>query len=172
MKRLVSGAIGSGKSTAVRGAMHRLDWRNPAGFFTHWGGAGRGARTLMLETWDGHVVPIAHRVAQPAVPGGLPYELDGPAFAGAAIASLLPAAAGHPVVIDELGLMEWDSAEFIHALVEVFRGPAPVLAVIQQRALDRWRALLDADAAAPLLLVEPATRDTLPERIAAQFRRA
>jgi nucleoside-triphosphatase THEP1 len=108
-------------------------------------------------------------VAEPAAPGGLPYELDAPAFAGAALASLLPAANGYPVVIDELGLIELGSAEFIAALAEVFRGPAPVLAVVQHRALDRWRPLLDPAGAAPRFDVGPATRDALPGQIAAVF---
>jgi nucleoside-triphosphatase len=169
MKVLVSGDIGSGKSTVVRAAMARLGWAEPAGFFTHWGGEGRGARTLFLETWTGAIQPIAHRLAAPAAPDRLPYELDAPVFHGAAIASLLPAANGHPVVIDELGLIELGSAEFIAALAEVFRGPAPVLAVVQRRALDRWRPLLDPAAAAPRFDVDPATRDALPGQIAAVF---
>lgn len=170
MKVIVVGDIGSGKSTAVRAAMARMGWERPGGFFTHWAGQGRGAQTLHLETWDGEDCPIAHRVAEPVAPGGLCYALDGPTFLGAALASLLPAAAGRPVAIDELGLIELGAAEFAAAVAKLFRGPAPVLAVVQRRALDRWLEIVGRDRVDHLLDVDPATRDALPGRIAALFR--
>jgi len=172
-KVILSGEIGSGKSTAVRAAMARLGWRNPAGFFTHWGGADRGAPVLVLETWRGECRPVARRVAAPVAPGGLPYQLDAEAFRAAAAAGLEPAAGGDPVVIDELGLIELGAEDVAGALAELFRGPAPVLAVIQRRALDRWLERLGPGAAAaPRFDVEAATRDALPERIAAVFLRS
>lgn len=65
MKLIVSGGIGSGKSTAVRAAMRELGWEQPAGFFTHWAGRGRGADVLHLETWTGESVPVARRIRKP-----------------------------------------------------------------------------------------------------------
>jgi nucleoside-triphosphatase THEP1 len=172
-KVLVSGEIGSGKSTVVRAAMARLGWRTPAGFFTHWGGADRGAPVLVLETWAGECRPVARRVAAPVAPGGLPYQLDAEAFRAAAAAGLKPAAGGHPVVIDELGLIELGANGFAGVLAELFRGPAPMLAVIQRRALGAWLDRLGpGGAAAHRFDVETATRDTLPERIAAAFLRS
>ena len=37
-KVILTGAIGSGKSTVLRAAMQRLGWATPAGYFTHWDG--------------------------------------------------------------------------------------------------------------------------------------
>ncbi len=166
MKVVVTGGIGAGKSTVVRAAMSRLGWERPAGFFTHWGGAGRGADVLHIETWGGERRPMARRVAAPAGPGGAPYELDG-GFAPFAAAAL--AAAG-PVVIDELGGIELGSGEFVAEVVKGFAGPGPVLAVIQRRALERWLDLLGRDRVGRVVEVEPAGRDGMPAEIAALFR--
>ena len=169
-KVIVSGDIGSGKSTAIRATLARLGWQKPGGFFTHWGKAERGGAVLFLETWSGAVHPIAHRIAAPAKPGGLPYELDATVFNRVAMTSLQPAAAGQPVVIDELGLIELGAATFVQALANLFQSPAPVVAVIQRRALDAWLDQLGAGGrTARRFDVEAATRYALPLQLAAAF---
>ena len=169
MNAIVYGDIGVGKSTAVRAAMKHLGWTAPAGFFTHWDGQGRGADVLFIETWTGDKRPLARRIAAPAVPGGLAYALEADAARWAADA-LAAAAPGTPVVLDELGLIELAAPEFAAAVAAAFRGPAPVLAVIQHRALARWLGLLDSPTAERRFRVDPATRDALPAQIAALFR--
>lgn len=169
MNVIVYGDIGAGKSTAVRAAMKHLGWTAPAGFFTHWDGQARGAEVLFIETWAGEKRPFARRIAAPAVPGGLAYALEADAARWAAD-GLAAAAPGTPVVFDELGLIELASPEFAAAVVAAFRRPAPVLAVIQHRALARWIGLLDPKTAEHLFRVDPATRDALPAQIAALFR--
>lgn len=148
--------------------MNLLGWAGPGGFHTHWGGAGRGAQILYFETWGGEQHPMAHRVA--AAPGALPYELDRANFTRLAVDSLADAASGRPVVLDELGLIELDAAGFPEAVARLFRSPAPVLAVIQRRALDRWLEVIGRDRVARVLELEPANRDALPRQIAALFR--
>lgn len=166
-KVILTGAIGSGKSTVVRATMRRLGWDRPAGFFTHWGGAARGAGILYFETWAGERRPMARRRAESGAAGNPPYELDG-GFAVRAAAGFSSVAAG-PVVIDELGLVEADSADFAAAVARLFRGPAPVLAVIQERALARWLGVV-GPAAHPLVFrVEAASRAGLPETLVARF---
>jgi len=168
MKIVVSGGIGLGKSTAVRAAMKQLGWNEPGGFFTHWGGAGRGAAILYVETWAGEVHPMARRVSAPVGPETLPYELDLAQFNRVAIGSVsMP---GRPVVIDELGMLERDATDFARALVEIFRGPAPVLAVIQHRALESWMRLIGPENITHLLTVDVKTRDALPGQIARRFQ--
>ena len=170
MKVVLSGAIGSGKSTVVRAVMRRMGWSAPAGFCTHWGGADRGAPVLHLETWHGERGPLARRISAPATPDGLPYQLDMTTITGIAIASLAPAAESHPVVIDELGLIELGAVAFTEALAQLFLGPGPVLAVIQHRALERWLPIVGPDRIDRVVMVEPGTRDALPGQIAALFR--
>ena len=170
MKVIVTGELGAGKSTVVRSALKKLGWVAPGGFFTHWDGAGRGADTLCFETWSGEKHPMARRVAVPAGAGGLPYELDRANFTRLAVASLADAAGGRPVVLDELGLIELDAAEFPEAVAKLFRGTAPVLAVIQQRALERWLGILGPRVEPRILRVEPATRAALSAEIVALFK--
>ena len=169
MKAIVTGDLGVGKSTAIRAAMKQLGWTKPAGFFTHWDGQARGADVLFIETWAGEKRPFARRLAAPAAPGGLAYALEADAarWAADALAATDPET---PVVLDELGLIELAAPEFAASVAQLFRGPAPVLAVIQRRALERWLGLLDPKAAEHLLPVDPATRAALPARIAALFR--
>ena len=170
MKVVVTGEIGSGKSTVVRAAMAALRWEKPEGFFTHWGGEARGAPVLYLETWHGERGPLARRISTPATPNGLPYQLDMATIEGMAMASLARAAERPPVVIDELGLIELGAMEFTDALAQQFRGPGPVLAVIQQRALERWLPLVGPGQIDRVVSVEPGTRDALPGQIAALFK--
>lgn len=166
-KIVVSGGIGSGKSTVVRAAMQRLGWELPGGFCTHWAGAGRGAQQLYFETWDGARHLMARR--KPAAPDVVPYELDRANFVRHAVASLAEAAAGRPVVIDELGLIELDAAGFPEAVAALFRGDAPVLAVIQRRALERWLEILGPENMTHRCEATPETRAGLPARIAGWF---
>lgn len=169
MKVFLHGAVGSGKSTAVRAALALLGWNRPAGFFTHWNGADRGAGAVFVETWTGARRRMARRVERPVGPGGLPYELD-PGFANFALAALAGSDPAVPVVVDELGLIEWAAADFASAVARTLRGPAPVLAVVQERARARWQGVLDPENAARWLPVDSATRNDLPGRIAACFR--
>ena len=166
MKVVVHGEIGAGKSTAVRAAMNLLGWPRPAGFFTHWNGRARGAEELWLETWAGERCVLARR--RTAAGGGYSYALE-PGIEQVVIASLHSAAGEGPVVIDELGWTELAAPEFMAAVAEVFRGPAPVLAVIQERALAQWLEAIGAGVQPRLLRAEPATRDDLPGAIAACF---
>ena len=166
-KIVLSGGIGSGKSTVVRAAMQLLGWKQPSGFFTHWDGAERGAQRLYFETWSGERHLMARRM--PAAPDAVPYELDGAKFVRLAVASLAEAAAGRPVVIDELGLIELDAAGFPEAVARLFRGDAPVLAVIQQRALDRWLEAIGRARVTRRVDATPANRDALPAQIAGWF---
>ena len=166
-KIVLSGDIGSGKSTAVRAAMQQLDWTEPGGYRTHWGGEGRGAPNLYFETWGGERHLMARRAA--AAPGAVPYELDRANFTRLAAAGLAAAAPGRPVVIDELGVIELEATGFPEAVARLFRGPAPVLAVIQRRALEKWLEIIGAENVTHRCEVAPATRAALPAQIAAWF---
>ena len=86
------------------------------------------------------------------------------------MASLADAASGRPVVLDELGVIELDAAGFPEAVAGLFRSSGPVLAVIQQRALDRWLEVIGRDRVTQVLELEPATRGALPRQIAALFQ--
>jgi NTPase len=165
---IVTGAIQAGKSTVARAVMAQLGWVAPAGFFTHWGGVERPAPEIFIEPWTGGAQVMAHQLPARTGPDGLPYALEVNSFSNTARASLPQD--GRPVVVDELGVLELGSDEFSSAFAEVVRGPSPVLVVIQERALDRWRNRLGLEASFPLVKVTPENRRSLPAQIVRLFR--
>ncbi|NLB66164.1 MAG: hypothetical protein GX803_06830 [Lentisphaerae bacterium] len=170
---VVTGPIGSGKSTVARAAMELLGWTRPVGFRTHWGGAERGAPVLYLEPWGGASIAIARRVADTAEEGEAPYELDADVFHSAALPCLEAGAADRPVVVDELGPIELRAASFVAGVRAAFRAEIPWLAVIQERALERWLAhLRETGTPFTVMVVDAANRNDLPRRIAALLQPA
>ena len=136
-KVVVTGGLGVGKSTAARAALELLGWERPAGFFTHWGGKGRGAETLYCEAWSGERWTMARRIAGGGTGGTVPYELDAE-FERRAAGWLADAGGGRPAAIDELGMVELGATGFVRAVGGLFCGDGPVLAVVQERALAGW----------------------------------
>jgi nucleoside-triphosphatase THEP1 len=163
---VVTGGIGCGKSTVAREAMRRLGWERPAGFFTHWDGGGRGADSLWLESWDGERIAMARRTSGGSGAEAPPYALDSARAVTASARALAGAAAGRPVAIDELGLIELDAPEFVRAVLAALRAPTPALVVVQERALARWMEAGLRDAGATCLAVDLDNRDGMPARIA------
>ena len=161
MKIVVTGEIGCGKSTAVRHAMDALNWRNPAGFFTR-----REPDALHIGAWRGGCVPFARRAGHPS------YEPDLDAFSRFALPTLATSSEVEPVVMDELGVLELPSSQLAAAIAALFLRPNPVLAVVQQRALESWQAIIGRANLDEVLLVDVNNRDAMPARIAALFRAA
>ncbi|MBP7831171.1 MAG: hypothetical protein KA248_14785 [Kiritimatiellae bacterium] len=155
---MLTGAIGSGKSAAVRAIMARLGWREPAGFFTS-----RRPGALVLQSWRGEGGPCARRddARKP------PYEVIPEVFTGFAVKCLGTGRA--PAILDELGVLELDLPVFTRAVADLFTRDGPVLAVIQERALDRWRDIIGASKIHRVFRVEAGNRDRLPEDIATAF---
>ncbi|HOW97492.1 MAG TPA: nucleoside-triphosphatase [Kiritimatiellia bacterium] len=159
MKIVLTGAIGAGKSTVVREVMSRLGWREPAGFCTR-----RQRDEVIVETWRGERRVCARRQDGRAPP----YEVMPGAFADFAVKCL--GAGREPVVLDELGLLELEVMEFTGAVADLFRRDGPVLAVIQERALQRWREIIGAANIRRVCRVEAENRDRLPDEICARLR--
>ena len=164
-KVILTGAIGSGKSTVLRAAMQRLGWATPAGYFTHWDGQPRGAQTLYAESWRGERIPMAHRRAPCGGPDAMPPYVLTPDFIPFAATHLTVSEPGQPVVVDELGLIELETAPIITAVSAHFRAANPVWVVIQQRALGKWRLHVPELSAATIFAVTPKNRADLPASI-------
>ncbi len=168
MNVVISGEIGAGKSTVVRDVMRRMGWSAPGGFFTHWGGGERGSDALNVSTWGGESHLMARRRMGKAGLEQVPYELEADGFCRIAIPSFR--VLQQPVVIDELGMIELDSPEFSEAVANLFQCSVPVLAVIQARAMKRWRSILGPKGVDHSFQVTSFTREVLSEQITALFR--
>jgi len=171
MKIAITGPIGSGKSTVVRAVMDRLGWRQPAGFLTRRNTDQRPAPALLLETWEGASCVFAQWRKSSLNEGGPHYAADVSAINRFAVEHMANVPAETPVVLDELGVLELSAETFTRAVAALFRRPDLVLAVIQQRALDRWLAIIGQKNIDHVFKVERGNRDRLPAEISALLKK-
>ena len=130
---VVSGPIGCGKSTWVRGEMARRGWKAEEirGYRTYWAGERGAGGHLELATWDGRVSWRGKSRAG----GGRP---DGEGLAAAALAALEEGAGRRVLVIDELGVLEAGDARLKEAVAEAVAVSREGIVVVQERAMGVW----------------------------------
>lgn len=139
MRIMVTGPLHSGKSTLVRNVIGRLGWTAPAGWVSRREELEPGQPVVTLSTWDGATRQVVARWSGPtAAPGAPPFTPDAAAWDRYALQHLRDLPPGQPVVLDELGLLEWPAAACVAAVAGLFDRAAPLLAVVQERALDSW----------------------------------
>lgn len=129
---LLTGAPGSGKTTVLRRVVGQLE-RPAGGFYTEEIRAGGVRQGFEIVTLAGRRATLAHVDI-----GGRPrvskYGVDITALEAVAVAAIQEArAAGHLVVVDEIGPMEILSAPFREAVLEALHSESPVLGTIVQR---------------------------------------
>jgi hypothetical protein len=134
MKRVVTGAQESGKSTRLRAWMAEAGWKAPAGFRTWWEGDRRDGGKLMVGPWDG---AWAEEVGERG-------RLDGAKLAAAALRALDGVKAGERLVIDELGVLEAGDEALRRRVEELWAAAEEGILVVQERALGAWRGLGEA----------------------------
>ncbi|HEX4824623.1 MAG TPA: nucleoside-triphosphatase [Candidatus Polarisedimenticolaceae bacterium] len=129
-KLLLTGDPGSGKTTAIRRVVERLDGRIPmCGFFTE--ELREGSRRVGFRgvTLDGRDFLLAHvRSAGSARIG--PYGVDLQGLETIGLASTVPAGPGTLVVVDEIGKMECLSESFKARMIELLDDASPLLATV------------------------------------------
>ncbi|MFQ5829510.1 MAG: NTPase [Candidatus Methylomirabilia bacterium] len=161
---LLTGRPGVGKTTCLRKVLDLLG--APAGgFLTDEIREGGRRVGFALVTLDNRRATLAHidRSGAPRV-GKYGVNLDAldhlgvPAIRGAVRSRRL-------VVIDEIGKMEMAAPAFREAVDEALKGPAPVLGTILA-ASHPWADRVKAHARVQLIEVTPATRESLPRRLA------
>ena len=171
MKVLLTGGIGSGKSTAVSRVLDLLGEPHPAGFRTrpvYREGVRAGFR---LEDWTGSGQVFAR--AGGSGPSGLVrFDPDLNVFRTVGIPALRLGGDADLLVIDELGIMEQPAEEFVTEAAAACSRCRRVLAVVQRRALEFWSLRLAAAGFDHRLTLDRANRDDLPRRIAAWLRPA
>ena len=161
---LLTGRPGVGKTTCVRRVLE-LVGRPAGGFLTEELREGTTRVGFVLRTLDGHRAMLAH-VARRGPPRVGKYGVDVDTLDRIGVPAIRTAvAAGHVVVIDEIGKMELASAAFRAAVDEALRSPATVLGTILA-ASHPWADRLKRDPAVTLVDVTLATRDALPRELA------
>lgn len=170
MNVIVTGPIGSGKTTAVREAVHGLAPAWVGGIRTY--PVLRNGRkvALALASHDGRERVFAR------APGGADaprdFDVDLSLFQTFGVDLLRRAAEAPLVVLDELGLLEQEARDYCDAVAGLWREHDRVVAVIQQRALAFWQDRLGPHVPHDLFDLNASDRDTLPAAIRATISRA
>ncbi len=140
-KIIITGEIGVGKSTLVQTVLAQtkipfvcfqtsaiLENRSVVGF--------------ELGELNSHEKVRFASLVNPSSPGLDKYEIDHTVFDKQGI-RLLDSIQEQSklIVLDELGIMEFNSPLFLKAIVTLFSSPKPIIAVIQQRALQKYLKL-------------------------------
>ncbi len=170
---LLAGVPGVGKTTLIQRVLAR--WAGPAGGFYTEEMREHGQRVgFRLVTLAGASVTLAH-TPSPALP--LPgrhrvgrYVVDVAALDRVGVEAIRRAvAAGHLVVVDEIGKMELFSQAFRAAVLEAIASAAPVLGTIMLRP-HPWADALKARPEVQVVTVTRENRDALVEVVLTQMR--
>ena len=164
MNVILTGAIGAGKSTAVRRAVRYVQPESVAGVITYPIRQDGRKSALALRGWDGKGQVFARARGTGNSPGER-FEVDLGVFNTFGVALLHSATDAPLFVIDELGVLEQEAAPFTGAVGSLWQEHPKVLAVVQQRAMDFWAAKLGTERPYRLLHLNEANRDSLPAYI-------
>jgi nucleoside-triphosphatase len=162
---LLTGAPGSGKTTAIRRAAERLRGQALGGFYTEELRTGGERRGFRLVGFDGTEALIAH-VELPKTARVGKYGVDVAAIDRAVAAALPTRQRAGLYLLDEIGKMECLSRRFVARVGELLAGPIPVVATVAQRG-DGFIAGVKRRKDCELWTLSRAARDEMPERIAA-----
>lgn len=162
---LLTGAPGSGKTTAVRKIVEALDRTRIAGFYTEEireAGVRKGFRWHRLDGQTGvlaHVnIKSSHRVSK--------YGVDIAGFEEHVLPVLDPNAVGISLfVIDEIGKMECFSERFVEAVHRLLESGKPLLATVAQKG-PRFIREVKSDPSVRLLHLTRENRDERTREIA------
>jgi nucleoside-triphosphatase len=137
-----------------------------AGFTTEELREGRRRVGFAVETFAGQRATLA-RIDLPGPPRVSKYGVDLEAFERLVLPALEEVAPGDVVLIDELGKMELASAPFRTAVLELFEGPATIIATVQVARhpfTDELKKRPDVET----IRVTGGNRDGLPAQLAAR----
>lgn len=177
MRIILTGGIGSGKSTIVhhlrqnirlapqQGYLTRplLAGERPAGFYLDpiSRDSSRPMESVESRIFAHESFPSETRFGRFGIRVDVFETLASEILAGAGPDGLL--------VIDELGAMEQGAGGFIGELKGAFARCPNILAVIQRRALDFWLERIQDKRLDAVVYVNPSTRDRLPSLLTGFF---
>jgi nucleoside-triphosphatase len=162
---LVTGAPGSGKTTALRAVAARLRDRRLGGFYTEEVRRRGGVRTgFRLGMFDGHAALLA-RVDRPGAPRVGKYGVDVAALDD--VVDRVLATRGIDIhIVDEIGKMECLSPRFVSAMRRVLDRGRPCVASVARRG-DGFIAEVKRRPDVEVWELTRANRDEVPGRILA-----
>lgn len=162
---LLTGEIGSGKSTALKRTLALLDLC-AQGLQTYYPQArGEEGRELYLRAWG----DTGQGVFLTRLPG-CDLAQTARVFDEAGCALLERAKDADVIVIDEIGRLERDAAHYHAALAACLEGDIPVLAVVRKLKAP-WADWIRSHPNATLIEVTQENREEVPEAAAALIRR-
>ncbi|MCR4771871.1 MAG: nucleoside-triphosphatase [Oscillospiraceae bacterium] len=165
MNVFLTGARGVGKSFALRAAVELLGLR-AKGFATVFYRT-ETERALYIRPWDEEPLYVPERLAavmREDGPVGNTDVFDG--FGSLCLRNALRD--GELIIMDELGFLEKDAAEFRKAVTEALLSDIPVLAVIRQ-GFPAWTR--EAAKTGTVITVDERNRDDVPQIAAEAIRR-
>jgi nucleoside-triphosphatase len=159
---LITGAPGSGKSTAVRRVAERLG-ASISGFYTEEMRTRGERRGFQLVAYDGTEAVTAH-VDFPKTIRVSRYGVDVAAIDRAAEAALARRPGVEVYLVDEIGKMECFSERFVERMRVALDSGVPVIATVAQRGAG-FIAKVKARRDCELWKLTRANRDAMPDEI-------
>ena len=161
---LLTGAPGSGKTTALRAVAEGLTGRRVGGFYTE-EIRRAGVRTgFRLVTFDGRRAILAS-VSRPGAPRVGKYGVDVAALDAVIDTALAPRGVDVHLV-DEIGKMECLSTRFVRAMTTLLDGATPLVATVARRG-EGFIADVKRRPDVELWEMTRTNRDEMPARILA-----
>lgn len=173
MKILLTGAIGSGKSTVAREVLRIAGFKRISGLLSlpvDERDRSRGFRLLSLPGRRERIFafPRAESGAGPER-----FRLAPEAFEqfGVEVLHSVEVSNDSIWILDELGVFEKEIASYVTAVRKIAAREGNALVIVQKRALDFWAPILQAGGFGMPVEVTPRNRAELPSALAALFTR-
>ncbi|MBN1824978.1 MAG: hypothetical protein JW958_01850 [Candidatus Eisenbacteria bacterium] len=173
MRILLTGEIGSGKSTVVREVLRLAAFERVTGLFSRRVDERDGSRGYRLvSSLDGREMRFAFPKSGPDDGPGK-FRIDREVFDrfGAEVLRAAARDADSPLVIDELGIFERGASAYVEAVGECVARKRDALVVVQERARDFWTPILRTEEFDRCAEVTLRNRDGLPITLAELFSR-
>ncbi|MBN1350022.1 hypothetical protein JXJ21_11475 [candidate division KSB1 bacterium] len=158
------GSAHVGKSTIVQNTVSQLASIRIGGFFTEPIFERQSHIGYQIRSVSNRKMVFAHEKFRGAYRVGR-FGILPDAFEKIGVAALAHALdTCQLIVMDEIGLMERGALQFQKQIIRCLESEIPVLGVMQRKAFNWWKSLLNPDDLG-LIAVSESNRDNLPQKI-------